>query len=85
MSCQMSKHYSEVRKPDRHSHSKHINSEIRNNRDNRDPSKDSRDRSRDDAKSKYSHQSARSNRSGPTIFGGNVLLKKEKKVDEVSS
>lgn len=36
----------------------------------------SRDRSRDDAKSKYSNASARSNRSGPTLFGGNVLLKK---------
>lgn len=45
----------------------------------------SRDRSRDDAKSKYSSASARSNRSGPTLFGGNVPLKKEKKVDEVSS
>lgn len=29
----MSKHYSEVRKADRHSHSKNIRSEIRNNRD----------------------------------------------------
>lgn len=36
----------------------------------------SRERSRDDAKSKYSNASARSNRSGPTLFGGNVQLKK---------
>ena len=69
----MSKNYSEVRKPDKRETSRNIHSEYRR--------KDqSRERSRDDAKSKVSNSSQRSNRSGPTIFGGNVLLKKTKPV-----
>lgn len=80
----MSKNYSEIRKAEHRdrSSSKHIRSEYRSREDWRDKS---RDRSRDDAKSKHSNASVRSNRSGPTIFGGNVSLLKAKKVDEVSS
>jgi hypothetical protein len=73
----MKKNYSEVRKPDRHSQSRHIRSEVRGN--------PSRSRSRDDAKSRYSNASGRSNKTGPVIFGGNTTIKKSEKVDESCS
>jgi len=40
----------------------------------------SRSRSRDDNKSKFSHLSQKSNRSGPVIFGGNTVVRKGDKV-----
>ena len=68
----MSKQYSEVRNNHRNSTSKNFYSEFRQ-RDS------SRDRSREDSKSKYSQssqKSSKSNRSGPVIFGGNAVIKK---------
>lgn len=66
------KNYSEVRKIQRESYSqaRNIKSEIRH----RDFA---RERSRDDAKSRHSIVSMKSNKSGPVIFGGNALLKKK--------
>ena len=64
---------SEARR-DRHSSNRdyRIQSEIRHRRE----SETSRSRSRDDAKSKNSAMSQRSNRSGPVVFGGNTIIKK---------
>ena len=77
----MSRQYSESRNNPRNSNSKNFYSELRQ----RDPS---RDRSRDDSKSKHSHssqKSSKSNRSGPVIFGGNAIIKKNDKVEEQSA
>lgn len=68
----MSKRAEDPRGSDRAVSQKKYYSEYRN----RDPS---RDRSRDDNKSKHSHSSQKSNksnRSGPVIFGGNAIIKK---------
>ena len=66
----MRQNYSEVRKPDRRSQSRNIRSEYRHNNT-------SRDRSRDDAKSRFSNMSSKSNKSGPIIFGGNTTIRKQ--------
>jgi hypothetical protein len=61
--------------------SKNFYSEFRQ----RDPS---RERSRDDNKSKHSHssqKSSKSNRSGPVIFGGNAVIKKTEQIEEQSA
>lgn len=68
----MSREYSQSRNNHRSSTSKNFYSEFRQ----RDPS---RDRSRDDNKSRHSQssqKSSKSNRSGPVIFGGNAVIKK---------
>lgn len=70
--------FSEARKDKNTSNNREnkIQSEIRH----RQNSEASRSRSRDDAKSKYSSSSQRSNRSGPVVFGGNTVIKKSEKV-----
>lgn len=77
----MSRQYSESRNNQKGSTSKNFYSEFRQ----RDSSKD---RSRDDNKSKHSQssqKSSKSNRSGPVIFGGNAVIKKADKVEEQSA
>lgn len=74
--------FSEARKDKGNSKSRDnkFHSEVRHRQ-----SDDSRSRSRDDAKSKNSAMSQRSNRSGPVVFGGNTVIRKSDKVEDQTS